>query len=118
MRIIALGVFFLFSLPVPGQETPDCRQFKAALYTQVVILLEVQKEFDRASEDHESAFEEYHQCSSDCSQLEKNLVVATDILLEKQLKLEQASEDHRSAFEEYHKCQGTWPVSDEEEEAS
>lgn len=116
MRVIILSVCFLFSLPIPGQETHDCLQFKAALYTQVVILLRAQEEFNQASEDHERAFEEYHQCQDpDCFRLKKNLDSATDILLEAEMRFEQASEDHERAFEEYHECQGTSPVSDEEE---
>ena len=116
MKAVVLSIFFLFPFYVLSQESSDCLSFKAALYTQVVILLEAQKEFEQASEDHENAFEEYHQCQdSDCSQLRENLNVTTDVLLEKQMKLEQASADREIAFEEYHQCQGTWPVSAEVE---
>ena len=115
MKALTLSLFFLFPFYTLGQETSDCLSFKAALFKQVVILLEVQTVFDQALEDHDMAFEEYHQCSSDCSQLKENLDAKTIILSEAQSELEQASEDHDMAFEEYHQCQGTWPVSEDEE---
>ena len=115
MKVVVLSLFFLFPFYTLGQETSDCLSFKAALFKQVVILLEVQTVFDQALEDHEIAFEEYHQCPSDCSGLKKDLDETAAILSEAQSELEQASEDHEIAFEEYHQCQGTWPVSEDEE---